>query len=133
MYYFPHFHGRQFDYNNISGYRFLYIIPLIYIQIKLLWKDWFHAVTTDDSRSSEQFSWFVLRIVYFFYMKYCVFSVWFVFIDYISMFVLLSLGRYPCWWTICPWGYHQPSMQDFDNNMVYEIHVYSRLIFTVPN
>jgi hypothetical protein len=26
---------------------------------------------------------------------------------------LLSLGRYLCWWTISPWGYHPPSSQCF--------------------
>ena len=31
----------------------------------------------------------------------------------ISTFVLLSLGRYLCWWTICPRGYHLPSSQCF--------------------
>jgi hypothetical protein len=27
--------------------------------------------------------------------------------------VFLSLGRYLCWWTICPRGYHTPSNQCF--------------------
>jgi hypothetical protein len=29
----------------------------------------------------------------------------------ISTFLLLSLGRYLCWWTISPWGYHPSSSQ----------------------
>ena len=28
-----------------------------------------------------------------------------------STYSLLSLGRYLCWWTISPWGYHPPSSQ----------------------
>ena len=37
----------------------------------------------------------------------------------ISMCLLLSLGRYLCWWTIIPWGYHPPSSQCFGTDMVY--------------
>ena len=34
-------------------------------------------------------------------------------------FLLLSLGRYLCWWTISPRGYHQPSSRCFHTHMVY--------------
>jgi len=33
--------------------------------------------------------------------------------------VLLSLGRYLCWWTINPRGYHPPSSQCFGTDVVY--------------
>jgi len=32
---------------------------------------------------------------------------------------LLSLGRYLCWWTISPQGYHPSSSQCFDTDMFY--------------
>jgi len=32
--------------------------------------------------------------------------------------LLLSLGRYLCWWTISPRGYHPPSSQCFGTDMV---------------
>jgi len=31
--------------------------------------------------------------------------------------LLLSLGRYLCWWTISPRGYHPPSSQCFGTDM----------------
>jgi hypothetical protein len=37
----------------------------------------------------------------------------------ISTFLLLSLGRYLCWWTICSRMYHPPSSQWFGTDMVY--------------
>ena len=37
----------------------------------------------------------------------------------ISTVLLLSLDRYLCWWTISPRGYHPPSIQCFDTDMVY--------------
>ena len=36
--------------------------------------------------------------------------------------LLLSLGRYLCWWTISPRGYHPPRSQCFDTDMVYYYH-----------
>ena len=32
--------------------------------------------------------------------------------------LLLSLGRYFCWWTISPLGYHPPNSQCFNTDMV---------------
>jgi len=40
-------------------------------------------------------------------------------LNLISTFLLLSLGRYLCWWTISPWGYHPPSSQWFGTDVVY--------------
>jgi len=40
-------------------------------------------------------------------------------LNLISTFVLLSLGRYLCWWTISPRGYHPPSSQCVGTDMVY--------------
>jgi hypothetical protein len=34
-------------------------------------------------------------------------------LNLISTFLLLSLGRYLCWWTFSPRGYHPPSSQSF--------------------
>jgi len=48
----------------------------------------------------------------------------------ISTFLLLLLGRYLCWWTISPRGYHPPSNQCFGTHMIYLIHML--LKFTAP-
>jgi len=40
-------------------------------------------------------------------------------LNLISTFLLLSLDRYHCWWTISPRGYHPPSSQCFGSDMVY--------------
>jgi hypothetical protein len=40
-------------------------------------------------------------------------------LNFISTFLLLSLGRYFCWWTISPRVYHPPSSQCFGTDMVY--------------
>jgi len=40
-------------------------------------------------------------------------------LNLISTFVLLSLARYFCWWTISPRGYHPPSSRCFGTVMVY--------------
>ena len=37
----------------------------------------------------------------------------------VSMFLLLSLGRYLCWWTISTRGNHMSSSQCYDTNKVY--------------
>jgi hypothetical protein len=45
----------------------------------------------------------------------------------ISTFLLLSLRRYLCWWTISPWGIHHPEVNalalrhlyDYNNTVVY--------------
>ena len=44
------------------------------------------------------------------------FTVWntsFYFTFIITLFLLLSLGGYLCWWTISPWGYHSLSSLGF--------------------
>ena len=43
-------------------------------------------------------------------------------LNYISTFLLLSVGRYLCWRTISPRGYHSPSSQCFGTDIVYQIH-----------
>ena len=48
----------------------------------------------------------------------------------ISTFLLLSLGRYLCWRTIIPRGYHPPSSQCFGTDMVYYMYFYWNLHFT---
>ena len=40
-------------------------------------------------------------------------------LNLISTFLLLSLGRYLCWWTISPCGHYHPSSQCFGTDMVY--------------
>jgi len=40
-------------------------------------------------------------------------------INLISTFLLLSLGRYLCRWTISPRGYYPPNSQCFGTDMVY--------------
>jgi hypothetical protein len=40
-------------------------------------------------------------------------------LNLISTFSFLSRGRYLCWWTICPQGYHPPSRQCFGTGMAY--------------
>jgi len=40
-------------------------------------------------------------------------------LNLISTFLLLSLGRYLCWWTISPWGHHPPSSRCRGTDMVY--------------
>jgi len=42
----------------------------------------------------------------------------------ISTFLLLSLGRYLCWWTISPQGYHPPSSQCFGTDMIFIRYIY---------
>ena len=39
--------------------------------------------------------------------------------DFIKRFLLLSLGRYLCLWTIGPWGYHLSSSQCFIRYIYY--------------
>jgi len=34
-------------------------------------------------------------------------------------YLLLLLGRYLCWWSISPRGYHAPSSRCFGTDMVY--------------
>jgi len=41
-----------------------------------------------------------------------------------KMCFLIPLGRYICWWSSSPWGYHPPSSQCFGTDMVYEIITY---------
>jgi len=38
---------------------------------------------------------------------------------YIYCFLLHSLVRYLCWWTISPWWYHSPSSQCFGIDIAY--------------
>ena len=45
-------------------------------------------------------------------------SIFFIAPSYHTYF-LLSVGRYICWWTINPRGYHPPSSQCFGTGMVY--------------
>ena len=40
-------------------------------------------------------------------------------LNLISTFVLLSLGRYLCWWSISPRGHHPSSSQYLDTDIVY--------------
>jgi len=51
-------------------------------------------------------------------------------LNLISTFVLLSLCRYLCWWTISPRWYHPPDSQCFGIDMV--CCMYLLLKFTVP-
>jgi hypothetical protein len=44
-------------------------------------------------------------------------------------FVLLSLGRYLCWWTICLRGYLPLNNQCFGTDMVYHIYIYIYIPF----
>ena len=42
-----------------------------------------------------------------------------IFEDKFDIYVLLlALGRYLCWWTMSPRGYHPPSCQCFDTDMI---------------
>jgi hypothetical protein len=45
-------------------------------------------------------------------------------LNLISTFLLLSLDRHLCWWSISLRGYHQPSSQWFGTDMVYQIYIY---------
>ena len=48
-------------------------------------------------------------------------------------FLLQSLGRYLCWWTIDPWGHHQTSRRCFVIDIVYYIYMYYYRNLEFPN
>jgi hypothetical protein len=104
--------------SELLGYCWFIFYAIYYIDFTLLLaviKHWkkelvFHCRMLNEFFYCDDYQWNHSEIKHFY------FTVWntsFYFTFIITLFLLLSLGGYLCWWTISPWGYHSLSSLGF--------------------
>jgi hypothetical protein len=96
-----------FNFQHVSSYLFWYFVQFNLSVNRLI--DWFTLLFADivsiaevnNGGSKGDIRWSLTALIL------------------ISTFLWLSLGRFLCWWTVSPRGYHPPSSQCFGNDMAY--------------